>query len=397
MQSENVNALRKTEKLAVIVIAFLLSSLSFIQLVSGFNRTLDTVGSTTYPNYIYLALFVAFGFFSLSHKNRYYNVSLLLFSIYVAFGYLIATGLSPRNVFLAITMLTWVLCFNFGKRLAYSSADLYEYFIFCIAIINIIPLAIFSFIKYSTSGLMVDQIANDAIFGVIVYFPFVMMMNRRKWLKYILYILIMALAFMSLKRSIIITVVVSSIIYLLLTNHKEMFKKWYFWLAVIGIIYVGMYLYDTMGEMIAYRFSTMEEGGGSGRNVIYERIINAFKQSDLGDIIFGHGFMSVISINDWKLAHNDFLQLLYDYGVIGLTLFVCFLLSLCFLAIKKYKYRKVLVVANTYESFVFAISFYILLCVFNCFIYSKTWMTPMFLSIGMMYSILKNNDNYAET
>lgn len=396
MQTDKAVLIKGIDKAMVIAVAVLLSLLSFLQIISGFNRTLDTVGSATYPNYIYLALFVILGLFAFSHKNRYFNISLLFFSVIFISGYLIAVGFSLRNIFLAFTMLTWVLCFNFGKRLSCSSVELYEYFTQCVAIINVVPLAIFSFIKYSSSGLMVDQIANDAMFSIIVYFPFVMMMNKRKWLKYTLFILLMALAFMSLKRSIIIAVVVSFFLYLLLTNHKAMLRKWYFWLGLLCVVYVGLYLYETMGEMIAYRFSTMEEGGGSGRDVIYQRVFDSVKQSDFGSLFFGHGYMSVIAINDFKLAHNDFLQLLYDYGIVGLVFFVSFLLSLCALAIRKYRSRKILLVADSYESFVFAISLYILMCVFNCFIYSKTWMAPMFLSVGMMYGILKNKDNYQE-
>ena len=101
MQTDKTVSINGIDKAMVIAVAVLLSLLSFLQIISGFNRTLDTVGSATYPNYLFLGLFIVLGLFSLSHKNKYFSVSLFLFSVVFVLGYLLSVGFSLRNIFLA--------------------------------------------------------------------------------------------------------------------------------------------------------------------------------------------------------------------------------------------------------------------------------------------------------
>ena len=164
--------------------------------------------------------------------------------------------------------------------------------------------------------------------------------------------------------------------------HKKIFSKWYFWLLLVGLIVSGYYLYGVVSETVTFRFNQLEEDGGSGRNIIYERIFYSFQQSEWNEKLFGQGYQSVVNINNGALAHNDLLQLLYDFGVVGVGLFLMFFLSLVFSVIDRFSRRN----ANKtlYAAFVSSLLLFGILSFLNCFIYSIMFIAPIMLALGIM-------------
>ena len=70
---------------------------------------------------------------------------------------------------------------------------------------------------------------------------------------------------------------------------------------------------------------------GSGREAIWIEVIDAFTISKSNIKIFGHGFQAVYyQLKPYgidRLAHNSFIEFLYDYGYIGLGIFLGFLVT----------------------------------------------------------------------
>ena len=104
----------------------------------------------------------------------------------------------------------------------------------------------------------------------------------------------------------------------------------------IGLI-VAIYWFvannsETINHIVS-RFHAIEDDEGSGRTELYDVILNSFSNSSFISQMFGHGYRSVISILDGVPAHNDFLEILYDFGIVPLTVYVIILLKfvrLCF-------------------------------------------------------------------
>ena len=68
--------------------------------------------------------------------------------------------------------------------------------------------------------------------------------------------------------------------------------------------------------------------GGNGRAEIMSKVLYLLNyESNTSSIIFGHG-VNAISRTIGIGGHNDFLEVLYCYGIIGLVLFITFLIYL---------------------------------------------------------------------
>lgn len=106
-------------------------------------------------------------------------------------------------------------------------------------------------------------------------------------------------------------------------------------LGVLGAGLIGVFWF-TRGEQFSERLS---DTSGSGRDVVYSTILDGFLKADISEILFGHGSMGVQILTGEKIglreyaryglqAHNDWLTLAYDFGLLGLTLFLLVHLAL---------------------------------------------------------------------
>ena len=85
------------------------------------------------------------------------------------------------------------------------------------------------------------------------------------------------------------------------------------------------------------------EGDSSDRDVIYGYFIEYWLNSNLFHEIFGHGFHATAELSVFHLpAHNDWIESLFDYGIIGFLFELSIFVSLISLAMKKSKHRMIL-------------------------------------------------------
>ena len=377
----------KKDKSIVFIIALCLFFLSYFYIRSSFVFRLEKeILSTSLFFRVFIVSFFFIALFGLFHRQKKINVTIWLLGAYIFIIYFSTVKVSISNFISGLSLIFWVVCFSFGNRLSNANGELQLFFIKIVNIIIVLPLLLYSIFMFFTTNLIINQAATDAFFTVIVYLPFVMMLQEKKALKIILFLLMIIATIISMKRSLIIGVVACSLIYIMLTEHRKVFLKWYFWILLLVIVYLSYYFYNIVSETLFYRFAQLEEDGGTGRNTMYNTVLNAFVNSDLISIIFGHGYQSVTLILK-KLAHNDFLQLLYDCGLIGTGLYIIFMLSLIALAIRKYRTRKVN--KKIYAAFISTLVLYLILSSLNCFIYSMVLISPIMLELGLMSGIIK--------
>lgn len=113
----------------------------------------------------------------------------------------------------------------------------------------------------------------------------------------------------------------------------------------------------------------------------------AMSEFDFWNLLIGKSFISSYIVNDKNLGyyiwfHNDFLSILYSYGVIGLTLYIAFF-------IKIYRDNKILIKQNIFV-FIFFHSI-ILTAFFNGFYYYF----PIFL-LYIFFLMIKNEKQLAQ-
>lgn len=102
-------------------------------------------------------------------------------------------------------------------------------------------------------------------------------------------------------------------------------------LALMAIVIgtVAIFALQAIGINVIQRFRELATDGGSGRTFIWATVYNAFTNSTTSQHFLGHGIDAVsrtvtIYVDTSIGAHNDFIEILFDYGYVGILFFFCF-------------------------------------------------------------------------
>lgn len=97
-------------------------------------------------------------------------------------------------------------------------------------------------------------------------------------------------------------------------------------ICIVAYLFYEMGLYDTILKRMT------DDSGGSGRMLIWKSGLNNYYNQNISAIVFGGGadWALVLCRKGWLdfSPHNNFLQFLFDYGIIGLTMFLLILYKL---------------------------------------------------------------------
>lgn len=102
-------------------------------------------------------------------------------------------------------------------------------------------------------------------------------------------------------------------------------------MALALACFSAVYFFDVAYESLQHRLDTFvdpRQGSlGSGRDLLWLNLYKHWGEGDLAHMVFGSGYYSTLSVVG-LLAHNDFIQYLVDYGIFGLSVYLCFLIAL---------------------------------------------------------------------
>lgn len=237
---------------------------------------------------------------------------------------------------------------------------------------------------------LADFMSGDYVFSVIVILPLFFFL-KNKYLRIILLILLSIVTIISLKRSVFLGLLLFFISYVYYNGYiKLSLKNISILIIVSALCYIAfIYLYSEIFQLLN-RFENITDDQGSGRIYIYTMIYDNFRNNSILSQLFGSGQASVYE-RFGIYAHNDYLEFLYDYGYIGLLIFIVLICKLLF-------NKKVSLPDNEeYKSLESlkksTVLLYIVLSLLNCVIYSFNIISPLFLTIGLcigrMESIMK--------
>ncbi len=125
----------------------------------------------------------------------------------------------------------------------------------------------------------------------------------------------------------------------------KQFKSQSKFIILLGLplLLAVMYNYFAESIFIFERFEQLEEDGGSGRDVMSLVIWEGWQKAEFFNQIFGSGWMSellyvksALFMRKGLAAHNDWLQFLYDLGLVGISLLLSMFYAL-FKQIRTYK------------------------------------------------------------
>lgn len=150
-------------------------------------------------------------------------------------------------------------------------------------------------------------------------------------------------------------------------------------IAVIVLIYILFIIINQyFNSSLLSRFLRIWEDGGSGRNERWRDILTGFHDSSILKMIFGHGVESVVR-DFGGYAHNDFLELLYNYGIFPVLCYIFFYIALIFEFFKMLKKR--------YEysaQFLMTIIFSLMMAMFSFYVFVPTYITAGMICKGLI-------------
>ena len=190
---------------------------------------------------------------------------------------------------------------------------------------------------YATSDGDVERLAwKDANYfscfiGISMLITIFLLRCRKKRLLFYISLFIQAVCLLALiSRGAILSFCLAALFY---------FRKQLFSLKIIGyaiaLSLVILVFYESgLLEGVLLRFASEDMATGSGRDHIWEVGLTTFLSKSPFIILFGAGEGQAINMTYFSFAHwsphNNYLEILFNYGFVGLSLFLIFLLSLFF-------------------------------------------------------------------
>lgn len=175
---------------------------------------------------------------------------------------------------------------------------------------------------------------------VLCLYPLALL-NSNKIKKIVATVLMFIVVLLSMKRGGYVAMGLAVLIYFLFSSTFGFFKKLLIVGVVVGALFYIIPIVDelTNGTMKArYEFS-QNRGDEEGRIDMFPKVWGAVWDSSIPEIMVGHGHNAVASdkIVAGNSAHNDYLEFLYDYGIIGFSLLLFYQWNLLLITIRAYK------------------------------------------------------------
>ena len=139
------------------------------------------------------------------------------------------------------------------------------------------------------------------------------------------------------------------------------------------------------------RFQTITTDGGSGRDVIWESVLNKYRNAGIIKKVFGHGFHAVPIIirpfNRYLFAHSSFVEVLFDFGIIGLVGMIGSILWLLICLIRMIKKRLLFAPIMAYSLVIV-----LLLSAVSYFFEESKMILPVAMTCGMCIGYLERKN-----
>lgn len=270
----------------------------------------------------------------LRNNNNMVYFSLLALIILNTIGFLFESKFDVTTLsqfkFILITLLPFFPFYYFSLKGYLTKEKLIVLFLL---LLPIIILGFYNNEKNMINSRLseVENVVNNMGYFFTALIPFVFLI-KNKILSISSLFLIFFFVIQSSKRGAVFLSALALIIFIIyqlsIVNRKKIIQSFLF--SLIGMVFfikfsIDMYLSN---EYLISRIQKIDDGG-SGRDIIYTNLWNNWLNSNnLFNYLLGFGFVStVIYSGTGNLAHNDWLELLTNFGLLGVLIFIIFFFS----------------------------------------------------------------------
>lgn len=252
-----------------------------------------------------------------------------LFILWTFFSMAIVT---PGNI-LALRELSRFIYWGFAFPFVYLVVLRYPRAIQYICFFFALSAVFFLFVTISGREAMIDRRSSRGASGInssyclVFAYPW-LLMYRSKWIKYLGLLIVCGGVIISYKRGAVLTLFMAICMTGLSGFLFYQGKQRLYWvikcifIVIIASLFI-IYLFRNLYHLKAgyeYRMDA-EQGSFSGRREIWEHLYYRFSTSSYFNYICGNGLLTTVKETGLR-AHNDWFEILYCLGIIGLVIFI---------------------------------------------------------------------------
>lgn len=230
--------------------------------------------------------------------------------------------------------------------------------------------------------------ASNSIYYVMSSAIFIFIL-RNNFMK-IVFLVLPCLAMLLVGKSTCLLAMAASVYFYF---HKVLFKSHNRVWIIAGILAAGGFVaylgnnFFNISDTIA-GFSEDVDSGGNGRLEIWTAVLQKFASSDFFHMLFGNGPQAVSKAVHLG-GHNDFVEIIFDFGFIGIIIYLSFWLSLL-LRIQDFAAG-----TETRLAYIVSLIVYAAASMFSNFINTQIQMLFFVMFWGIVYNQRTENNNNA--
>ena len=263
-------------------------------------------------------------------RGRIYSNSVNKLLLFLMICMIISDICNGISILDSIISILWVVAFLYGDVINNRTSKLCIKTSIAVFLLLIMVTSIAVLLNYK--GSIYDRTniigVNYAIYFSIPLLVILQRINKPLIWECVTFSILMILSIISFKRTTLMALALAAFLYfyskyMARSNFSK--RRKFVIIVCIGVITGVAALWYTDGYIIE-RISVALETGGNGRLDIWSRVVDQYIGSNVIELLVGHGYNAVYRTIGLS-AHNEFLEMLYDYGIIGLVIYMAVLLK----------------------------------------------------------------------
>lgn len=176
-----------------------------------------------------------------------------------------------------------------------------------------------------------DGVVNNMGYEFLCLFPVLVFFDKRPWLQYLGLICVMTFVVMGMKRGAILIGTLCMVWFLLeMFRMAKRYKKLLIVVVSAVVVVIMAYLVWHLLQTSTFfnqRLQATIEGNTSGRDFLFATFLNYFLyDTTFFQFLFGSGANATLEVSV-NYAHNDWLELAVNQGVLGIVLYAIYWIS----------------------------------------------------------------------
>lgn len=376
------------KRLRIYSLLTLFSVLLAVLTINRINSKLGLPGTGLDASMFMVLYLISICFFLYPSKSRptksMTGIVLVLFITMLPATLFLTSGSELINSI--IVLLAMPIGIMVGKKLLHlyhsnGTSDLFLTILLLPAIIGVL------WTIYLSNNMILIEESRDYIFSLVVFLPLIYY-YKRPFLKFILIILLAYLALTSTKRTAIIMVAVSLCLYVFYNFRsikKNLFNGVIVLILVVAVAgfaskFISNDSFNDAFEITKERMTNFDDESNNERKDMYQELLFESDSFNFIELCYGHGYNAVSRNLFGHPAHNDYLELFYDYGIVAALCYLFLIIKCLFYGISRTFQRR----KGHYSPFfiVNTILIFIVLSMANCIVINPTYIFVAMITIG---------------